>query len=166
MWLLSVPDVNLPCFDLVQSSCFFWQSLTEQGVKDIPLLVIESEQWYKWDEHHDSMKRKSILTHMFSLFKLHSLLCSELMSACGHQQNVFTVVRTSRHSNFSDLAMFSPVILLCFALIFFKISPLLSQLVDCKKIEADWQNWFEAWLSYLQRAQRSVFAARYSLFSS
>jgi len=66
------------------------QSVLQTGVPKIPMLFLISHQWVQWNEHQQQLK--------------------DLLAKCNHPGSLLLGIKDSRHSNFDDTSMFSPLI--------------------------------------------------------
>ncbi|KAF0689541.1 Aste57867_19044 [Aphanomyces stellatus] len=60
------------------------------GGLNVPVCSIVSQQWVDWKEHHDAMQ--------------------QFMYKCTDPHTAFLAIEHTRHNNFCDLALFSPVL--------------------------------------------------------
>jgi platelet-activating factor acetylhydrolase len=64
-------------------------SVVASGVPNIPVMLLVSNQWLQWTEHMQTL--------------------NDFFAKCVTAGSVFMGIKDSRHSNFDDVSMFSPV---------------------------------------------------------
>lgn len=85
-----------------------------KGLQRVPLLNIISEQWLNWKPHHIKMEGQYFLLGTERLrAPLECVYCIGLMAQCSHAGSRYVLISGTRHSNFSDVALFSQVRLHC-----------------------------------------------------